>query len=102
MKSYLISDNHDTLVAMQLAGISGEIARGREEILQALHKSMEDPQIGILIITEKVLEQAEREVMNLKLSRRYPLIVEIPDRHGQRREAKYITRYINESVGIKI
>lgn len=102
MKSYLISDNHDTLVAMQLAGISGVIVHGREEILKVLYEKIEDPKIGILIITEKVLEEAEQEVMRLKLTRRSPLIVEIPDRHGQRREEKYITGYINESVGIKI
>ncbi len=102
MKSFLISDNRDTYVAMRLAGISGVIVHEREEILEAIKKALDDPSIGILILTELILAKVEKEIMTLKLHRKYPLIVEIPDRHGQRRDDNYITKHINESVGIKI
>ena len=102
MKSFLISDNRDTYVAMRLAGINGVIVHEREEILEAMKQALDDTSIGILILTELILEKVEKEVMSLKLHRKYPLIVEIPDRRGQRRDANYITKHINESVGIKI
>ncbi len=102
MRSYLLSDNHETFVAMRLAGIDGVIVHQREEILDALDRATRNKEIGIIIITEGILELIEPEITALKLSMRYPLIVEIPDRHGQRREEKYITKHINESVGIKI
>ena len=102
MKSFLISDNRDTYVAMRLAGINGVLVHEREEILEAMKLALDDSSIGILILTELILEKVEKEVMSLKLHRKYPLIVEIPDRHGQRRDANYITKHINESVGIKI
>ena len=102
MKSFLISDNRDTYVAMRLAGISGVIVHDKEEILKAIKAALEDSSIGILILTELIFKKVEEEVIALKLHRRYPLIVEIPDRHGQRRSADYITKHINESVGIKI
>ena len=102
MKSFLISDNRDTYVAMRLAGINGVIVHEREEILEAMKQALDDSSIGILILTELILEKVEKEVMSLKLHRKYPLIVEIPDRHGKRRDANYITKHINESVGIKI
>ena len=38
----------------------------------------------------------------MKLSRNLPIIVEIPDRHGSRRPPDFLTKYIKESVGIKI
>ena len=84
MKSFLISDNRDTYVAMRLAGINGVIVHEREEILEAMKQALDDSSIGILILTELILEKVEKEVMSLKLHRKYPLIVEIPDRHGQR------------------
>ena len=87
MKSFLISDNRDTYVAMRLAGINGVIVHEREEILEAMKQALDDSSIGILILTELILEKVEKEVMSLKLHRKYPLIVEIPDRHGQRRDA---------------
>ena len=38
----------------------------------------------------------------LKLNRSRPLIVEIPDRHGNGRAKDSITRYVREAIGIKI
>lgn len=102
MKSFLISDNKDTMVAMRLAGISGVILHEKEEIIQAIISVLDDREIGILILTEAIHEIVEEEVTNIKLKKTYPLIVEIPDRFGQRREENYITRYINESVGVKL
>ncbi|HOK44270.1 MAG TPA: ATP synthase subunit F, partial [Thermoclostridium caenicola] len=37
-----------------------------------------------------------------RLNRSKPLIVEIPDRHGTRRPADYIMRYVNEAIGLKV
>lgn len=102
MKSFLISDNKDTLVAMRLAGIGGVILHEKEEILQQISDVIHDEEIGILILTEAIFEIVEHEVLELKLKIRQPLIVEIPDRFGPRRGDNYITKYINESIGIKI
>ena len=42
------------------------------------------------------MEKAKSELMELKMKRRYPLIIEIPDRHGFRK--KNLLDYINEAV----
>jgi len=102
MKSFLISDNKDTMVAMRLAGISGVILHEKEEIIENIIAVLDDKEIAILILTEAIFQIVEEEVTNIKLKRAYPLIVEIPDRFGQKREDNYITRYINESVGVKL
>lgn len=101
MRSYLISDNQDTLIGMRLAGIGGVIATTKEEILEVLKIKINDKEIGIVIITEKILSMAEHEIMKLKLERDYPLIIAIPDRNEEKRE-DYIAKYIRESIGIKI
>ena len=89
MRTMLISDNNDTLVGMRLGGVKSVLASNKEEV-------------GILIVTEKVFEMAKAELLDIRMNRRTPLIVEIPDRHGQIRDDNYITQYINESVGIKL
>ena len=38
----------------------------------------------------------------IKLERRLPLIVEIPDRHGTGRKPDFITSYVNEAIGLKL
>ena len=102
MKSFLLSDNHDTWVGMRLAGIDGVVLHEREEVLEVLKAAMLDYDIGILILTEKIVDLAHDEIMAYKIKNKKPLIIEIPDRHGTTRSSDVITSYIRESVGIRI
>ena len=102
MVSYLISDNTDTLVGMRLAGITGVVLHEKNEVLEEFKKCLSDKNIGILILTEKIFDLIPDDDMQAKLKRKIPLIVEIPDRHGLRRDEDFITKYINESIGISI
>lgn len=102
MRSILISDNNDTLVGMRLAGLEAILAKTREEIQEAIDYVLQNREFGILIVTETVFEKAREELMEIRMYRRFPLVVEVPDRHGQKRPDNYITQYINESVGIKL
>lgn len=102
MKMYLISDNVDTLTGMRLAGVEGEIAHGRKEAKEAVEKVMEDKKLGILLITEKLSFEIPELIDEIKLYRKKPLVVEIPDRHGSGRQENFITNYINEAIGIKL
>ncbi|KUK98541.1 MAG: Vacuolar H+transporting two-sector ATPase F subunit [Atribacteria bacterium 34_868] len=102
MKIFLISDNTHTLAGMRLAGIEGVVVHEREEILKELEKVEEEKEVGILLITELLAERVQSEINDLKLARNMPIIVEIPDRHGTRRPSDFLTRYIRESIGLKI
>ena len=102
MKMYLISDNVDTLTGMRLAGVEGEIAHGRKEAKTAVEKVLDDKKLGILLITEKLSFEIPEIIDDIKLNRKRPLVVEIPDRHGSGRQENFITTYINEAIGIKL
>ena len=98
MKMYLISDNIDTWTGMRLAGVVHE----REELKQELDKVLADKDIGIILLTEKFGREFPEIIDNVKLERRLPLIVEIPDRHGTGRKPDFITSYVNEAIGLKL
>ena len=102
MISYLISDNTDTLVGMRLAGITGVVLKTREEALEEFNDCLNNKEIGILILTENIFDLISEEVMEVKLKNTFPLIVEIQDRTGLKRDPNFITNYINESIGINI
>lgn len=102
MKSYLISDNKDTWVGMRLAGINGVIVHNREDALKEIREKIEDKSIGIIILTEKIVDLTKDEVMELKLKCNKPLIIEIPGPKGSIRETNQINNYIKNSVGIRI
>lgn len=102
MRFYLISDNIDTVVGMRLSGIEGVVVHEAEEVRSTLQKAMDTKDIGIVLMTERLVRLCPDLVYELKLNRKSPLIVEIPDRHGSGRAKDSITRYVREAIGVKI
>lgn len=101
MKSILISDNRDTIIGLRLANIEGVLAQTKDEINMHFKNAVEDKEIGIIIITEKIFEDMKEQVLELKRSGSTQLIVTIPDRTGLK-DKNFIMRHIKESIGIKI
>lgn len=102
MRFYLISDNVDTQVGMRLAGIDGVVVHEPAEVRKALTEAMELQDVAVILMTERLISQCSELVYDLKLNRKRPLIVEIPDRHGNGRTKDSITRYVREAIGVKI
>ena len=102
MKMFLISDNVDTLTGMRLAGVDGVVVHEKEEVRNALLQVMNDKTVGIVLLTEKLGRDFPDLLNEIKLKRKMPLLVEIPDRHGTGRKKDFITSYVNEAIGLKL
>ncbi len=102
MRMFVISDNNDTCVGMRLAGIEGVVVHEYEEVKRELSRLIDEDDIGIILMTRKLISISRDLVYDIKLNRQRPLIVEIPDRHGDSSIGDSITNYIQEAVGIKI
>lgn len=102
MRMYLISDNVDTRTGMRLAGVEGVIVHKKEEVKNALTNALNQRDIGIILITEKLGKLIEEEIKTVKLKISIPLIIEIPDRHGTGRTKDSITKYVRDAIGVKI
>lgn len=102
MRMFLISDNVDTYTGMRLAGINGVVIHSKKHLKEQLDKAIADKSIGVLLITEKFSREFPEIIDDVKLNRKLPLIVEIPDRHGTGRKPDFITSYVNEAIGIKL
>ncbi|MBC8584097.1 V-type ATP synthase subunit F [Youxingia wuxianensis] len=102
MKYFLISDNVDTSVGMRLAGITGVVVHTAQEVRQQLEKACADEEIGVVLMTHKLIKLCPDLVYDIKLNYKRPLIVEVADRHGEGQLSDSLTRYVRESIGIKI
>jgi len=102
MKFYLISDNIDTHMGMRLAGINGTIVHEAEEVVAEIEKVLEDKDIAILLITEKLVKLCHDYIFDIKLKYKSPLIVEIPDRHGTSQIGENLNSYVSDAVGIRL
>ena len=99
MKYFLISDNVDTLAGMRLVGVHGVVVHEEDEVRAALEKACADEEIGLVLITDKLVAKCADTVFAYKLGRKRPLIVEMPDRHSDSNPGDSIRRYISEVVG---
>lgn len=102
MRFYLISDNVDTQLGMRLAGIEGVVVHKEPEVRKALQEAMDTDDIAVVLMTERLVSLCPELIYDLKLNRSRPLIVEIPDRHGNGRTKDSITKYVQDAIGIKL
>lgn len=102
MKMFLISDNVDTYTGMKLAGVEGVVIHSKKHLKEQLERAISDKEIGIILITERFGREFPEIIDDVKLNRRLPLIVEIPDRHGTGRKPDFITDYVNQAIGLKL
>lgn len=102
MKAFVISDNHDTLVGMRLAGIQGTLVHTGEEAFDAVEEALKKKDIAILAITEKAAALIPDVMQTLRERGELPLAVEIPDRFGTSRGQDFLTRYVEEAIGVKM
>lgn len=103
MKFFLISDNVDTKMGMRFAGIEGVVVHQEDEVRSELEKAVNRDDIAVILITETLVSLCPDLIYDLKLNRKQPpLIVEIPDRHGNGRTKDSITKYVQDAIGVKL
>ncbi len=102
MRCFLISDNIDTQMGMKLAGIDGVVVHEHDEVISALETAVNDETVAVVLMTKKLTDLCGNEIYDFKLNRSRPLIVEIPDRHGDSGITDAISGYVSEAIGLKI
>lgn len=102
MKMYLISDNVDTLMGMRLAGVEGVVVHKQHHVEKALDDALKMEDVAVILMTETLMKLCHEKVYDIKLHRKQPLVIEIPDRHGNGRTKDSITKYVSDAIGVKM
>ena len=90
------------LTRAENAGVPGVVVHKENELREALNGALQDEDIAVILITENLVKLCREYIYDLKLNRARPLIVEIPDRHGNGSVKDSITKYVRDAIGIKI
>ncbi|MDO4987981.1 MAG: V-type ATP synthase subunit F [Synergistes sp.] len=102
MKAFLVSDNHDSAVGLRLAGVEGVVVGTPEDAVAAIEQAVKMPDLAILVVTEKVEAMAPDILGHLRERGELPLVVSIPDRFGTKRGSDFLTKYVQEAIGVKM
>jgi V/A-type H+-transporting ATPase subunit F len=99
---YFIIGDEDAVLGFGLVGVAGAVVRNPSQAREAFSRAMEQSDIGIVIITERVADLIRPQVDQFIFTRSFPLIVEIPDREGPVEGKPGIREMVNQAIGIKL
>lgn len=102
MRFYLICDNSDAKNGMRLAGIEGTVVRSAEDMCAALAAVADMPDIGMVLVTEKISDTYQSLLDQTRQAQTGPLLVTVPSTGGAQAGKDRITRYVREAIGVKI
>lgn len=101
MQFFVIGDE-STVTGFGLAGVEGEVVETADEAREALAKAFASPDVGIIIVTEKIAAQLRAEMEVYVFGRTFPLVIEIPDRTGPMEGRVSIRQLVRSAVGINV
>lgn len=102
MKSYVITDNINTLVGMQLAGVEGQLISSSDSFAAVFDQVIKNDEIGILMIAPKLIEANQKKVDQVRFNQEVPLIVEISGAEEYKNNRNKITETIQKAVNISV
>ncbi len=100
MKYFVIGDE-DTVLGFSLVGVFGMQATNAEQARHAWDKALEDPEHGIIIITDEVAAMIRSIVDRYLFSESFPLVVEIPAPHSKE-ERTDLRTLVNQAIGVSL
>jgi len=99
---FLTIGDEDTVLGFSLAGVEGKVVSGPDEAREALREALSDPDIGIIIISERIAWEIREEVDRYIYTLSFPLIIEVPDRKGPVEWRKSIREMVRAAVGVSL
>jgi V/A-type H+-transporting ATPase subunit F len=99
---YFIIGDEDAVLGFGLVGVEGTVATSAAQAREAFTTVLDQSDIGIIIITERLADLIRPQVDQFIFTRSFPLIVEIPDRKGPLAGKPGIREMVNQAIGIKL
>jgi len=96
---FVIADAR-TLLAFRLAGLPGGAAADVPEARQLLAQGLADPGVGLILVTEGLAREMQKEVDAVRREGRPPLILEIPDLKGPLPGGQSLLERLRSLMGI--
>lgn len=98
----LVIGSTDAVLGFGLVGVRGQVATTAQEVNQALDEVLQDPEVGIILVTEDVAELIRPRMDQLMRRSTVPLVVEIPGPEGPRPDRPSLSEVIRRAIGVRL
>ena len=97
----LVIGNEEAVLGFSLVGVPGQVAEGIADLSNALDVALNDPELGIVLVTEDVARLIPSRMDRLKMRSTVPLVVEIPKPGGPEPGQPALALIVQRAVGVK-
>ena len=91
-----------TVRGFGFAGIDGTVVVDADQARQAIHRFLNEPEVGLVLVAQSTADQLGGEFDEYKLRREFPLVMNIPDSTGAGMEAEDIQELIQQALGLRL
>jgi V/A-type H+/Na+-transporting ATPase subunit F len=99
---YFVIGDEDTVLGFSLVGVAGRVATDADEARDVFRGAIRNRSIGIIVITEPVADLIRGVVDEYVFTSDFPLILEIPDRHGRAEGRPGLREVVDQAIGIRV
>jgi V/A-type H+-transporting ATPase subunit F len=100
MKVYCVG-SEEVVKGLALIGIEGKATADIGEAGQAVDAALARPDLGLLIVSERLAAPLKEKLTGWAFSHRQPLILEIPDEQGPVSKHSAVLSLVMEAVGLE-
>lgn len=101
MKIAVIGDA-DTVALFKLAGV-GRTLVADDDVAAQFDSLVATEDVGVIIVTEPIAQSIRKRIIQIKLQKELPIIVEVPDKQGKMEEWEdSVDQLIRRAVGVEI
>ena len=90
-----------TVESMRLAGVEGRAVTAAEDCAAAFDEMLKLEDLGVLLVTEPLAARMRSRVDDAKLTRRLPLVLEIPARSDPTVPSDDLVARVGRMVGLR-
>lgn len=89
----------EIVILFGLLGIKGIILENPLEFYIEFEKVIQDPQVELIIISENIFEQNLQLLLDFKVSRNKPIIIEVPNFIKKEKREDLIRKLVTKYLG---
>lgn len=98
----MVIGHPEAVLGFSLVGLHGKPAASAAEANLALDSVLQDPEVGIVLVTSDVAALIGSRMSQLKLRSNTPLVVEIPGPAGVSPDSPALEELVFRAIGVKI
>jgi V/A-type H+-transporting ATPase subunit F len=98
----MVIGHPEAVLGFALVGVRGLTAQTADEASRALDDALDNPKVGIILVTQDVAALLPSRMDQLKLRSTVPLVVEVPGPQGMPADYPPLSELIRRAIGIKI